>query len=545
MSKSLGHLSRWTAAPEDVNGCAVDLFLDDGLARAADLWPDSEAVIYRHQPAVDDVAWTYADLDKRVSALAAGLSGLGFEPGARIAVWGPNHPEWILLEYAIARAGLVLVALNPLYSAAELRFALEDSNAAGVFHADLIGEARPADILDSIRGDLPCLRHCHAFSALEDVMRVPGDPGPKPIMREPGDMFMIQYTSGTTGDPKAVRLSHRALATTGRNSYALWGIGEGSRVCFGFPLFHVGGSGNSIPGACLIGATALPLYIFKANIALDILEQERCTAFIGVPTMLLMMLDDPSFAGRDFSALKSIIVGGAPVTRELLLRCRDQFGAEVINCYGQTETSGVTASTRFSDSDEKKIATSGQPLVGVSLEIRNDHGDCVTRQEVGELFYRGPGGMIGYGSRDDCDQTADGWIASGDLAQMDDDGFVSIVGRKKDMIIRGGENLSPVEIESYMKEHGAIADVAVIGVPDARYGEVACAVVRLRPDAEIESSDILDWCRARISRWKVPEFIELVEDFPMTPSGKIQKFKLQENMIERLGLSANNGDFTK
>nr|WP_254305893.1 AMP-binding protein [Sphingopyxis sp. BSNA05] len=229
----------------------------------------------------------------------------------------------------------------------------------------------------------------------------------------------------------------------------------------------------------------------------------------------------------------------------MLLRCRDQFGAEVINCYGQTETSGVTASTRFSDSDEKKIATSGQPLVGVSLEIRNDHGDCVTRQEVGELFYRGPGGMIGYGSRDDSDRTTDGWIASGDLAQMDDDGFVSIVGRKKEMIIRGGENLSPVEIESYMKEHGAIADVAVIGVPDARYGEVACAVVRLRPDAEIESADILDWCRARISRWKVPEFIELVEDFPMTPSGKIQKFKLQENMIERLGLSANKGDFTK
>tara|TARA_R110001606_G_scaffold244964_1_gene392918 strand:- start:1332 stop:2969 length:1638 start_codon:yes stop_codon:yes gene_type:complete len=545
MTEALGHLSRWIAAPEEVSGCTVDLFLDDGLARAAAAWPHSKAVIYRHQPAVNDVAWTYADLDKRVSALATGLSGLGFRPGERIAVWGPNHPEWILLEYAIARAGLVLVALNPLYSAAELRFALEDSNAAGVFHADRIGDVRPADILDSIRSDLPCLRRYHAFSALQDVMLLPGDPGSKPIMRDPGDMFMIQYTSGTTGDPKAVRLSHRALTTTGLNSYALWGIGEGSRVCFGFPLFHVGGSGNSIPGACLAGATALPLYIFKANIALDILEHERCTAFIGVPTMLLLMLDDPSFAGRDFSALKSIIVGGAPVTRELLLRCRNQFGAEVINCYGQTETSGVTASTRFSDSDEKKIATSGQPLVGVSLEIRNDQGDCVTRQEVGELFYRGPGGMNGYGSGEDSDRTTDGWIASGDLAQMDDDGFVSIVGRKKEMIIRGGENLSPVEIESYMKEHDAIADVAVIGVPDARYGEVACAAVRLRSDAEIESADILDWCRARISRWKVPEFIEFVDDFPMTPSGKIQKFKLQENMIERLGLSANKGDFTK
>ena len=545
MTEALVHLSRWTAAPEDVSGCTVELYLDDSLARAAEAWPDIEAVIYRHQPALDDVAWTYADLDKRVSALAFGLRSLGFRPGERIAIWAANHPEWVLLEYAIARAELVLVALNPLYSATELRFVLEHSNAAGVFHADLIGDVRPADILNSLKGDLPCLRHCFPFSALDDVACVPGELSSVPSTRHPSDTFMIQYTSGTTGDPKAVRLSHRALTTTGRNSYALWGIGAGSRVCFGFPLFHVGGSGNSIPGACLVGATALPLYIFKANIALDILEHERCTAFIGVPTMLLLMLDDPSFVGRDLSALKSIIIGGAPVAKELLLRCRHHFGAEVINCYGQTETSGVTTSTRFVDSDAKQIATNGQPLVGVSLEIRNNRGDCVARREVGELFYRGPGGMIGYGSGDDTDRIADGWIASGDLAQMDDDGYVSIVGRKKEMIIRGGENLSPIEIESYMKEHGAIADVAVIGVPDARYGEVACAVVRLRPDAVIESADILDWCRERISRWKVPECIEFVEGFPMTPSGKIQKFKLQEIMIKRLGLSPNKGDFTK
>ncbi|WP_321393844.1 class I adenylate-forming enzyme family protein [Emcibacter sp.] len=537
MNKSVPQPSECFTPMGECQEHCVDLTVGDAIARAGQKWGDRDAVVYRHQPLIDDVVWTYKDLDATAERLAAVLLELGYKPGEKVAVWSPNHPDWILLEYAIAKAGLVIVALNPLYRPRELKFALQDSGAAGIFYADRIGAHAPAEAIAKVREEAPSLRYAHSFSSIRaDLLKREVGGMPK-ISIDPGQTFMIQYTSGTTGVPKAVRLSHKAITITARNSYSQWRLNENSRVCFGFPLFHVGGSGNSVPGACLNGATALPLYIFKPAVTLDILEHEHCTAFIGVPTMLLTMLDDPTIAGRDFSAMKSIIVGGAPVSHDLLHRCQDIFNAEVINCYGQTETCGVTTTTLYSDREEKKVETSGRPLVGVGVSIRDEEGQVVPRGELGQLFYRGPGRMTGYGSADTPVAEGDAWIASGDLARMDEDDFVSITGRKKEMIIRGGENLSPVEIEHYMKEHAAIADVAVIGVPDEKYGEVACAVVRLRPEAELSSEDILQWCAERISRWKVPEYVEFVDEFPMTPSGKIQKFILQKIMSERLGVA--------
>ncbi|MBY8821761.1 class I adenylate-forming enzyme family protein [Sphingomonas colocasiae] len=531
-------LSEWIAPPAAPPPPGQRQSLGAALAAAASRWGDKEAVVYRHQPAIADIAWTYATLDRDAARLAAALIALGYAPGERIAIWGPNHAEWVLLEYAIAKAGLVLVALNPLYKLNELSFALRDSDAAGIFHADLIGGTEAAGIVEAARRDAPGLRHVHRFSSIWSAL-LPNAPETPPFVdTSPDDLFMIQYTSGTTGVPKAVRLSHDAITTTARNAYRIWGLGEDSRVCPGFPLFHVGGSGNSIPGAMLVGATTLPLHIFKPAVTLDILERERCTAFIGVPTMLIAMLDDPSIAGRSLDALKTIIVGGAPVTRDLLTRCQDVFGADIINCYGQTETCGVTTTTVPADSADKKTRTSGTPLIGVSVAIRDAQGRSVPIGEVGELHYSGPGGMMGYGSRPDDtdDQHGDAWIASGDLARMDGDGFVAIVGRRKEMIIRGGENLSPLEIETYMKDHHAIRDVAVIGVPDARYGEVACAMVWLRDGIEANGDGIRSWCAERISRWKVPEHVVFVDAFPLTPSGKIQKFILRQMACERLGL---------
>lgn len=539
MTRPDPHISEWIAPGDEVAASLIDSSLGDALSRAARLWPETEALVYRHQPALPPASWTYAELDTVTARLASALLHMGFHPGERIAVWGPNHPEWVLLEYAIARAGMVIVALNPLYRSAELRFALSDSGAAGIFHAETIGATLPAEVINDVRADTPALRRVFCFTDLSRLVEEADGPAPS-VTVEPGATAMIQYTSGTTGSPKAVRLSHRALVTTGGNSYRSWHLGEGSRVCFGFPLFHVGGSGNSIPGACLNGATALPLVIFKPDITLDILERERCTAFIGVPTMLISMLDHPSFAGRDLSTMRSIIVGGAPVSRDLLRRCQDGFGAEVINCYGQTETSGVTTITHHDDTVTHKTETSGRALGGVSVSIRDENGQAVPHGQPGELHYRGPGGMTGYGSREDDASIDGGWIASGDLARMDGDGYVTIVGRKKEMIIRGGENLSPVEIEGYMREHEAVADVAVIGLPDEKYGEVACAVVRCRAGSRATAEDIRNWCTERISRWKVPEYVEFVDEFPMTPSGKIQKFKLQEAMSERLGLTAKS-----
>lgn len=529
-------LSEWLAAPGECEESTLPITMGQAISDSAAKWGDREAVVYRHQPAVDPVAWTYAELDHLSSRLAAVLLDMDFRQGERIAIWGPNHAEWILLEYALAKAGLVLVALNPLYRKAELAFALTDSDAAGLFHADTVGQQRLESMIAEVRPSTPRLRHVHSFSSIwDDLLR--RDCGPLPTIEvAPDATCMIQYTSGTTGVPRAARISHQAIATTGHNSYRRWRLGEQSRVCFGFPLFHVGGSGNSVPGCCTRGATALPLHIFKPDIALDVIERERCTSFIGVPTMVIAMLEHPSVRSRDLSAMESVIIGGAPVTHDLLHRCRDVFGAEVINGYGQTETCGVTTGTCFADSAAHKTETSGQPLEGVSVSVRNNTGDTVRHGEIGELHYRGPGGMTGYGSREDDPNVGDDWIASGDLAQMDTDGFVRIVGRKKEMIIRGGENLSPLEIEDYMKAHEAIGDVAVIGLPDRKYGEVACAVVRRLPGHDASAEDIRAWCAERISRWKVPEYVEFVDELPLTPSGKIKKYVLQEMISKRLGL---------
>lgn len=533
-------LSEWIASPDEQSAASHFITLGDALRDAAAKWPDQDAVVYRHQPAVLPTAWTFAELDELSERLAGALLGLGFRPGERIAIWAPNCPEWILLEYAIAKAGLVLVALNPLYKVAELEFALVDSNVAGIFYADEIGGLSPEPVIRQAQSTAGTLRHTQPFSSIWTDL-LPGAPSESvDVTTAPDSTFMIQYTSGTTGSPKAARLSHQAITTTARNSYHLWGLSEQSRVCHGFPLFHVGGSGNSIPGAALNGATTLPLYIFKAPITLDILEKERCTAFIGVPTMLIAMLDDPSIAGRSFDHLQKIIVGGAPVTRDLLEQCQDVFGADVTNCYGQTETCGVTTTTAPQDSAEKKTQTSGIPLAGVSVAIKNESGETVPHNTVGELHYKGPGRMSGYGAfpAEGESSRAESWLPSGDLARMDSEGFVSIVGRQKEMIIRGGENLSPVEIETFIRTHPCVSDVAVIGVPDRKYGEEVCAVVRTTPDVEISGSEIRQWCAERISRWKVPKYVELIDDFPLTPSGKIQKFILQKQMSERLGLDS-------
>ncbi len=529
-------VSEWIAPQRDPPASQLSCSIGSALREAAARWPERDAVIYRHQPAVMDTVWSYSEINQITESLAAALLHRGYQPGDRIGVWAPNCPEWILLEYAIAKAGLVLVALNPLYKRAELEFVLRDSRIAGLFHADEIGGSSPAPIIEAAAANAPDLREYLPFSGIHALVRKAGRQPAVGVEVDPAGTFMIQYTSGTTGTPKAVRLSHGAITTTAMNSYRLWGLTEGSRVCHGFPLFHVGGSGNSVPGAALNGASTLPLYIFKAGITLDILEREECTAFIGVPTMLLAMLEDPTIGSRSFERLQKIIVGGAPVTEELLQRCRIAFGAEVTNCYGQTETCGVTTTTLAADTDRKKTCTSGRPLAGVSVAIRNDAGLAVPRGQVGELYYRGPGAMCGYGAFPSITEPALEWIASGDLARMDEDGYVTIVGRKKEMIIRGGENLSPVEIETLMRGHPEILDVAVIGVPDQKYGEELCAVVRRAQNATATGEDIRSWCAERISRWKVPRYVEFIDEFPLTPSGKIRKFVLQDQMTDRLGL---------
>lgn len=518
-----------------------DLTIGDLLTRSANAWPDQEALVHRHQPLIDSAQWTYSELERDATRLARGLLADGCAPGDHVAIYAPNHPEWILLEYALAKAGLVLVALNPLYKAEELDFTLTDSRVKALFYADRIGGQEIAPLIDDVRRRTPLLRWAKGLAdGIPSLMHnAPSDIALPTV--DAAKAAMIQYTSGTTGTPKAVYLSHKAIVTTAANSYRIWGVKEQSRVCHGFPLFHVGGSGNSTPGAALRGATTLPLYIFKAEATLDILERERCTHFIGVPTMLVAMLEHPSIASRDFSQLGTIIVGGAPVSSALIKKCKDVFGAELLNGYGQTETCGVTSTTRFSDSIEKKTATSGTPIEGVSVEIRDASGARVKAGMVGEVHYNGPGRMLGYHSGGAALQSADGdagWIASGDLGIIDEDGYLTITGRAKEMIIRGGENLSPVEIEGFLRNHAAVLDAAVVGVRDEKYGEEVCAAVRIAPNHDVTPEAIRAWCAERVSRWKVPKYVVFVEQFPSTASGKVKKHILREDMERVLGISA-------
>lgn len=536
MSAALSE-SRWIA--DQTAAVAPPLSIGAALHAAAQRWPDREALVYSCQPDVGELRWTYRELDERAARLAAALLARGYVPGDRIAIWGPNHPHWILLEYALAKAGLVIVALNPLYKRAELIYALNTAQVVAIFHAEQVGGALLHEAIDAVRDSVPTLRERYSFTG--DVERLLQDAPANytlPLV-DPQSLFMIQYTSGTTGAPKAAQLGHGAVATVARNSYRWWEFGSNDRVCHGFPLFHVGGSCNSTPGAMLVGATTLPLYIFKAHQTLDILERERCTGFLGVPSMLTAMLEDPSFQQRDLSALRIIILGGAPVPVKLLRECEAAFGAQIINGYGQTETCGVTCSTTARDSLEHKTQTSGVALPGISAKIVDGNGAVVPLGSAGELCYDGPGKMLGYGNAEANQHAFDseGWLRTGDIATMNEHGYIRIVGRAKEMIIRGGENLYPAEIEAYLLEHPDVAEVAVIGLPDARYGEEVCAVVRPATPEHASAEQIRGWCTEQVSRWKVPRYIAFIDAMPMTPSGKIKKFLLQEMMIDRFGLA--------
>ncbi len=508
------------------------------LSRAARTWPDEEVVAFVHQPAIGETRWTFAELDAQSTALAKGLLDRGYKAGERIAIWCPNHPNWILLQYAIAKAGMVLVAINPLYRERELAYALEASDVVAVFHGDDVGETSPGSMLDRVAPGLPLLRGRFNLSRDLPAIAVAGASEIRLPDTAPGDLCMIQYTSGTTGVPKAAWLSHGGITAIAARTYARWGFGQGDRVCHGFPMFHVGGSGSSTPGSLIVGATTLPIYIFNAGQALDILERERCTGFIGVASMFAAMIEHESFAVRDLSSLKRMVVGGASVPPAFLSRCETAFGVPMLNGYGQTESCGVSASVRPDDEAEKKTGTSGLALQGVSLKVVDPAGQVLPCGMPGELCVDGPGKMIGYGD-DAATQLAfdrDGWLKTGDIATMDEQGYITIVGRLKEMVIRGGENLYPAEIEALLIEHPDIAEAAVFGLPDERYGEELCAVLRPWNAQHAEPEGIRDWCFDRVSRWKVPRYVAFVDEMPTTPSGKIMKHELLPKMAAHFGV---------
>ena len=532
MPKSKNNLAEWVGDLSEAN--IAQISIGELLSEAAQKYPDSEALVYAHQPDIKEQRWTYAELDTVSTNLAKGFLDLGLSQGDAVGVWGPNHPEWIIIEYALAKAGLKLVTLNPLYKAKELIFALNTSQVVTLVHAQTIPNIDVDEIIFEVKKDVPSLAHTLNF---HEDLQILIDAGEKKEFLlqppKPSEVFMIQYTSGTTGVPKAAQMTHQGLITTSRNSHIRWNISHEQKVAHGFPLFHIGGSACMTLGACSLGATSLPLYIFKPSITLDILEKEECSTFIGAPVLLTAMMEDPTFSQRSFPKLTTIVVGGSNPPLEFLKKCEEAFQVSMINGYGMTETCGLTSTALPNDPPSLK-AIAGIAMPGVSLKIVGQENQTLPCNETGELFYKGPGLMKGYSNLEDGTSgiLEDGWFPTGDLATMNQDGYINIVGRAKEMIIRGGENLYPIEIENYLLEHPGVLEVAVIGLPDEKYDEECCAVIRNDSNQLTNEIELKDWCESRISRWKIPRYIFFTDSFPVTPSGKIQKFKLQQKYAE-------------
>ena len=497
---------------------------------AAARWPDRAALIEGRADGTSGRRWTHASLFADCERIARALL-TRFSPGERIAIWAPNVPEWVLIEYAAALAGLTLVTVNPGYVARELDYVLRQSRAAGLF---LVAEHRGnpmARTAAEVAAKLPGLREICDIEDEAALFRCVGEPPELPAV-QPNDPAQIQYTSGTTGFPKGVVLSHRNLANNARHYYAVVGLHEGAVTLAMTPLFHTTGCSLAVLGAIQLGSSMVLLHQFDPNAALDLIERERVEMFLGVPTMLIAMCAAQKAKPRDVGSVRAIAVGGAMVAPELVREVTELFGARFHTAYGQTESSPLLTMTRPGDRFEDVCTTIGQPMPCTDVAIFAPDGtDVLPCGEVGEIRARSYALMIGY--NDDPEATArtidaDGWLRTGDLGTMDERGFVAITGRVKEMIIRGGENLFPAEIENVLLEHPEVAEAAVVGVPDPLLGEAVAAFVRLAPGATLDPAALRAHCRARMAAQKCPAHWIAVDGWPMTGSGKIQKFALRE-----------------
>lgn len=503
------------------------------LRDAAAKWPDAPAL---HEVDGDGALgrqWSYAELLADSERLAHALL-TRYRPGERVAVWAPNIPEWIIAEFALGLAGLVLVTVNPGYQPRELKYVLEQSRAVGLF---LINEFRSnpmAKIAAEVVADIPAIREVVDMEDHAALFREAGPRGTLPDV-DPRDPVQIQYTSGTTGFPKGVVLHHHGITNNARHSFTRAGMQDGTTTLVLMPLFHTGGCGRAILGGVQTGGRMILMRQFEPQRANALVESERIVEFGGVPTMLIAMLDADAATPRDFSSIKNAGAGGSMVPPELIRRVMDRIGCGFYTVYGQTETSPLLTQTRPDDPFDDVCFTVGQPVPHTEISIRDPATNAVVPLDtVGEICARAYSVMLGY--NDDPEATAktvdaDGWLHTGDLGTMDARGFVKITGRVKEMIIRGGENLFPAEIENILQEHPDVAEVAVVGVPDERFGEAVAAFVRVAPGGSFDPATLIAHCRANIAAQKTPAHWIEVSEWPLTGSGKIQKFALRDRWI--------------
>jgi fatty-acyl-CoA synthase len=516
------------------------------LERTVAAHPDRDALVARHQ----DVRLTWRELDAAVDRVARGLMAMGLETGDRLGIWAPNCAEWVLVQYATAKAGIVMVNVNPAYRTAELEYVLKQSGAKALVAARAFKTSDYAAMIDEVRPHCAALEHVVLLDSPDwDALLAGADTVPEADLRARSaalqfdDPINIQYTSGTTGFPKGATLSHHNILNNGYFVAQACGYSEADRVCIPVPFYHcfgmvMGNLGCSTHGACMV----IPAPSFEPEATLRAVADERCTSLYGVPTMFIAELDHPDFDTFDLSSLRTGIMAGSPCPVEVMRRVIDRMHmGDVTICYGMTETSPVSTQTGADDDVEHRTGTVGRVHPHVEIKVVDpDTGATVPRGAPGELCTRGYSVMLGYW--DEPEKTADaidraGWMHTGDLATMDADGYVKIVGRSKDMIIRGGENVYPREIEEFLYAHPDVADVQVVGVPDERYGEEIAAFVVAREGAGLDDEAIRAFCQGRIAHYKVPRHVLVVAEFPMTVTGKVQKFKLREQAIETLGLT--------
>jgi fatty-acyl-CoA synthase len=515
------------------------------LARTVAAHGDREALVARHQ----GIRWTYREFAERVQQLARGLLALGLEQGDRVGLWSPNYAEWTLLQYATADIGVVLVNINPAYRTHELAYALNQSGCRMLFAAPSFKSSDYVEMVEHVQPEVPALERAVFFWEDDWDELVAGEGGVTDEQLEerrsglaPDDPINIQYTSGTTGFPKGATLTHRNILNNGFFVTSLQGFQPGDRLCIPVPFYHCFGMVMGNLGCTTQGATmVIPADSFEPTHVLETIEAERCTALYGVPTMFIAELSHPEFDRFDLSSLRTGVMAGSPCPVEVMKACVDRMHMEDVTiCYGMTETSPVSTQTLPDDSLHHRTATVGRAHPHVQIRIADaSSGATLPRGETGEFCTRGYSVMQGYWN--DPERTAeaidgDGWMHTGDLAVMAEDGYVNIVGRIKDMVIRGGENVYPREIEEFLYTHPDIADVQVIGVPDERFGEELMAWVKLRAGATIDAEGLRQFCQGRIAHFKIPRYVKVVDEFPMTVTGKVQKFKMREQAVEELDL---------
>jgi fatty-acyl-CoA synthase len=521
--------------------------IGDNLRRIAAQYPASEAMV--DVPA--GRRWTYTQLDADTDKVASGLLALGIEKGDRVGIWAPNCSEWVLLQYATAKIGAILVNINPAYRSHELGYVLRQSGIRLLVSAESFKTSDYRGMIDEVRGDLPDLdRVIYLGTPGWDELVAAGAAADASALAERSatlafdDPINIQYTSGTTGFPKGATLSHHNILNNG------FFIGEGcryterDRVCIPVPFYHCFGMvlGNlacTTHGACIV----IPAPGFDPALTLAAVQSEKCTSLYGVPTMFIAELALPDFASYDLSSLRTGIMAGSPCPVEVMKRVLSEMHMpEVEICYGMTETSPVSTQTGTDDDMERRVSTVGRVHPHVEIKVIDpETGQVLPRGSHGELCTRGYSVMLGYWN--EPEKTAEAidagrWMHTGDMAVMDDAGYLNIVGRIKDMVIRGGENVYPREIEEFLYSHPDIEDVQVIGVPDVKYGEELCAWVRLRPGSTITAEQVREFCTGKIAHYKIPRYVRVTGAFPMTVTGKVQKFKMRETSVSELGLEA-------